>query len=91
MPMQAVVEKAPTFTAFRFGGTQAEIDALNTLLSGSGWSATFIDANSWRMDGPFGGKQFGLQQVVVFVTTPGGETRAVAKFPNMAAMGKRFQ
>ncbi len=90
MPMQTVTEKPPVFTAFRFGGTQADIDALNVYLAGSGWLAMFVDANTWRIDGPRGVRDFGTNEIMIFQKDAGNVVTAVAKFRNTADAQRRF-
>ncbi len=90
MPMQTVTEKPVTFTAFRFSGTQADIDALNVYLSGSGWVASFLDVNTWHIAGPRGVRNLSTNEVVVFQKDAGGVVTAVAKFSSVADAQRRF-
>ncbi len=90
MPMQTVTEKPVTYTAFKFNGTQADVDALNVYLTGSGWLASFINANTWHIAGPRGVRDLSTNEVVVFQKDAGNIVTAVAKFSGVADAQRRF-
>lgn len=90
MVLKMVTERPPTYTAFRYNGGQAEVDALNAYLSDSEWSATWVDEEWCRIDGPHGTVAVDNRMVIVFVQSHGVAARAVAKFQTVADAAARF-
>lgn len=91
MTLQVVVERPPIFTAFRFTGSQADVDELNTYLSGTAYSATFVSSTQCQLTGPQGTRNFPGNAIVVFGKWTNGDCRPVAKFATIAAALQFYQ